>query len=280
MSILSRKEVLEKSWKYIGYPDFATYSSLADDFFVIRRYDRLHCRVLITLQDEIAMLEEELDALDAKYSDRNAPDVDNGSVRRDQPERKNLVKRICAELKNYVLSLDELLCRYTQVKAIPIAPEENVENIRNWLENNNNPIHREELEFLKSRDLITLAKPKSLLRRLFERHILSSTSDLFGFLAGHRHRAGDATVHGQERTDRCCDSTSNIRDGSDYAHQPLVDLGRYSQHVRAAGNHHRLQRPAFGGSHVCYFGQAVRDPGCSSRVSSCQLPQELTSGEH
>ncbi|KAK7967743.1 uncharacterized protein PG986_002020 [Apiospora aurea] len=152
-------------------------------FFVIRRYDRLHCRVLITLQDEIAMLEEELDALDAKYSDRNAPDVDNGSVRRDQPERKNLVKRICAELENY---------------AIPIAPEENVENIRNWLENNNNPIHREELEFLKARDLITLAKPKSLLRRLFERHILSSTSDLFGFLASHRHRAGDATVHGQD----------------------------------------------------------------------------------
>ncbi|KAK7911351.1 hypothetical protein PG985_013832 [Apiospora marii] len=81
----------------------------------------------------------------------------------------------------------------------PIAPKENVENIRNWLANNNNPIHEKELEFLKSRDLVTLAKqPKSLLRRLFERHVLGSASELLGFLASHRHRVGDSTVHGQD----------------------------------------------------------------------------------
>ncbi|KAK8035379.1 hypothetical protein PG993_010374 [Apiospora rasikravindrae] len=195
MSILPRNEVLEKPWKYIGYPAFARYLSLDDDFFVIRRYDRLHCRVLITLQDEIAMLEEELDVLDARYSDRNAADVDNGSVRRDQPERKALVKRISVELMNY----DELLYRYTQMKSRPIAPKENLGNIRNWLANNNKPIEGKELEFLKARDLITLAKgSKSLLRRLFERYILSSTSELFGFLASRRHRDGDSTVHGQD----------------------------------------------------------------------------------
>lgn len=54
--------------KYIGYPVFAKYLLLDDDFFVIRRFDRLHCRVLITLQDEIAMLEEELDVLDARFA--------------------------------------------------------------------------------------------------------------------------------------------------------------------------------------------------------------------
>ncbi|KAK7954530.1 hypothetical protein PG988_015224 [Apiospora saccharicola] len=182
--------------KYIGYPAFAKYLSLDDDFFVIRRFDRLHCRVLITLQDEITMLEEELDVLDARFSDRNAADVHNGSVRRDQPDRKDLIKRISAELKNY----DKVLYRYTQVKARPIAPKENVENIRNWIAaNNHNPIHPEELGFLEARDLITLAKgPKSLLRRLFERHILSSTSDLFGFLADHRRRDGDSTIYGQD----------------------------------------------------------------------------------
>ncbi|KAK8058307.1 hypothetical protein PG994_008755 [Apiospora phragmitis] len=169
MSILSRDESLHKPWKYIGYPAFAKYLSLDDDFFVIRRYDRLHCRVLITLQDEIAMLEEELDNLDAKYSKKGAPDVDNGSTRKDQPERKELIKRILMELKHYGIA-----CLI-------------------------NPPKEKEIEFLKARDLVTLAKqPKSPLRRLFERYILSSTSKLLGFLAGHRQHVGDSTVHGQD----------------------------------------------------------------------------------
>lgn len=96
-------------------------------------------------------------------------------------------------------TLDEVLYRHTQVKLRPAAPKENVENIRNWLSNNNNPIHPEETEFLKARDLIVLAKqPKSMLRRLFEQHVLSSASELLGFLASHRHRGGDSTAHGQD----------------------------------------------------------------------------------
>ncbi|KAK8100282.1 hypothetical protein PG999_010656 [Apiospora kogelbergensis] len=195
MSVLARNEVLQKPWKYIGYPAFAKYLSLDDDFFVIRRYDRLHCRVIVALQDEIATLEEELDTLDAAFSNRDSVDVDNGSLRRDQTERKELIKRISTELKNY----DEVLYHYTQVKSRPAAPKENLENIRNWLANNNNPIRQEEVEFLKARDLITLARvPKSLLRRLFERYILSSTSALFGFLAGHQNREGDSIVYGRD----------------------------------------------------------------------------------
>ncbi|KAK8135820.1 hypothetical protein PG984_003760 [Apiospora sp. TS-2023a] len=216
MNALSPDEICQKPWsvvsltdlpecyidserKYIGYPAFAEHLSRADDFFAIRRFDRLHCRVLITLQDEITVLEEKLDVLDASFSDRNARDFHNGSVRGDRPERRDLIKRISAELKEY----DEVLYRYTQVKARPIAPKENVENIRNWINfYGDTTIDEKERGFLEARDLITLAKgPKSLLRRVFERHVLASTSKLLGFMAAHRQHDENSTYGSDEPVD-------------------------------------------------------------------------------
>lgn len=87
--------------KYIGYRGFARYLASEDDFFILRRFDVLHSRVLLMSQDHLSQLEEELELLDTALSDRNAPDVDNGSVRNDNNERAALLTRIYEKLDQY-----------------------------------------------------------------------------------------------------------------------------------------------------------------------------------
>lgn len=72
-----------------------------DDFLAIRRFDRLHVRVLLADQAHISRLEEQLDALDQRLSTRQAPDQDNGSMRNDAPERRELVNTISDALEKY-----------------------------------------------------------------------------------------------------------------------------------------------------------------------------------
>jgi hypothetical protein len=93
--------LLRYNRKYIGYKGFARYASLSDAFFVLRRYDRLHCRTLLTLQDHVAHLEEKLDLVDDRLSGNESPDIDNGTVRGDQSERLELIHQISAALKDY-----------------------------------------------------------------------------------------------------------------------------------------------------------------------------------
>ncbi len=72
-----------------------------DDFVVLRKFDQLHIRVLLTMQDNLAELEEQLRNLDEQFAHRNAPDIDNGSIRKDQPERIDLLNRIQLKLVEY-----------------------------------------------------------------------------------------------------------------------------------------------------------------------------------
>lgn len=72
-----------------------------DDFLALRRFDRTHCRLLLMLQDQVAELEGELDLTDARLSQRDAKDVDNGSVRKDVPERKDLLERLHRKIGEY-----------------------------------------------------------------------------------------------------------------------------------------------------------------------------------
>ncbi|KAK3325077.1 hypothetical protein B0H66DRAFT_599263 [Apodospora peruviana] len=67
------------------------------------RFDGLHCRILLRLQDQLAGLEEELDLLDAEFSRKTAKDVDNGSFRKNQESRKEVLESITAKLERYDL---------------------------------------------------------------------------------------------------------------------------------------------------------------------------------
>jgi hypothetical protein len=56
---------------------------------------------LIAQQARIYALEEELDLFNAKLSTRKADDVDNGSTRKDNPERIQLIDTISDALVIY-----------------------------------------------------------------------------------------------------------------------------------------------------------------------------------
>ncbi|KAK8044179.1 hypothetical protein PG993_004203 [Apiospora rasikravindrae] len=209
---INQEDLDERPCKYIGYKEFARYLSLTDEYFVLRRYDLLHCRILVTLQQRIAILEERLDELDEKLS-RQTPDVHNGTVRNDQPERQLLVEEIARELKSYgnyalnmtifqptllILNAADMVLSYKELKSAPSAPKRNINNINTWLSNNYSPIEDAEVAFLKAKDLITVARPrKSVLRQFFEEHILIPTRGLFGLL-GQRDGPDGTNVYGSD----------------------------------------------------------------------------------
>ena len=97
----SRQHAHDNNRKYIGYPGFVAHVCSDDDFFVLRRFDNLHSRILLRLQDSLAVLEERLDAADSALSAKEATDVDNGSFRSDQAERRALLEVIEAKLNSY-----------------------------------------------------------------------------------------------------------------------------------------------------------------------------------
>ncbi|KAK1751962.1 hypothetical protein QBC47DRAFT_389361 [Echria macrotheca] len=167
---LTQEELDEKPWKYIGYKDFAKFMSSDDDFFAIRRFDRLHTRVLLYHQARISSMEEQLDTLDQQLSARNAEDVDNGSVREDVSERKDL---IFGQISNALVEYDRLLCEHLRLKTSPEAPKATVGHITRWLSNRNHPIDSKETEFLGCSDLISASpSQKAPLRRWVEQAII------------------------------------------------------------------------------------------------------------
>ena len=103
---------------------------------MVRRFDRLHTRAILTLQDLLANEEEQLDALDLEYSLRDTKavgrppqvikipadglgsdataallaqhgeygeprDINNGTIRDDMPQRASLVANITQKLETY-----------------------------------------------------------------------------------------------------------------------------------------------------------------------------------
>jgi hypothetical protein len=94
-------ELLTTCRKFIGYKEFAKHVGSHDDYFVLRRFDRLHSRGLLVLQDRLSKIEEDLDILDNSLSDRGAKDVDNGTIRNDTPERKQLLEEMLLALERY-----------------------------------------------------------------------------------------------------------------------------------------------------------------------------------
>ncbi|KAM7207185.1 hypothetical protein V8F20_002451 [Naviculisporaceae sp. PSN 640] len=167
---LTQEDFVQKPWKYIGYKEFARYISSGDDFLALRRFDRVHSRLLLMLQDQVVELESELDAIDARLSKRTAPDLDNGSIRNDVQERREVLEKLHRRVREY----DDLLCQYTTLKSRPRAPQRNIHNIRVWLSDNYSPIHPLEAEFINSpSDLVSLTKaPRSPFQRLVEKCVL------------------------------------------------------------------------------------------------------------
>lgn len=92
----------QKPWKYLGYPAFSAFVASDDDFFFLRRFGALHARVLLSLQDQITMLEDKVKAIDQQSSSRTAIDHNNGSFREDEyEERTNVIAEIRKRIGEY-----------------------------------------------------------------------------------------------------------------------------------------------------------------------------------
>jgi hypothetical protein len=99
---ITAKEIQLKSWKYVGYKGFSSFISSDNDFLFLRQYGTLHVRVLLALQDEIAILESKLEELDNWASRKERGDLHNGSFRHDRvQERGNLIHKIESKIFRY-----------------------------------------------------------------------------------------------------------------------------------------------------------------------------------
>ncbi len=98
----NQDDVDRKAWKYAGYRSFCEFVSSDEDFFVLRRFGTLSARVLLDLQDQLARLEEKLEATEQQLRQRDIPDVHNGSFRREtQTERKEIISEAQRVLREY-----------------------------------------------------------------------------------------------------------------------------------------------------------------------------------
>ncbi|KAF2790450.1 hypothetical protein K505DRAFT_340422 [Melanomma pulvis-pyrius CBS 109.77] len=131
---VSLKEEKEKPWKYIGYKVFSRWVASDPSFFVLRRFGTLNARVALSLQDEIAQLEEKLDYMDKKYSDREIPDAHNGTFR-DEPftgddDRQALVRDV---LPGKLAKYNSFLNGYSQLVSRGSCKPDDVASVRRWL---------------------------------------------------------------------------------------------------------------------------------------------------
>ena len=98
----SEEELRKKPWKYVGYKSFSEWAASDNDFFVVRRFGALNTRVILKLQDDISILEEKLEKLEADNRRTGGEAMNNGSFRHDMvEERRGLTENIKNKLKEY-----------------------------------------------------------------------------------------------------------------------------------------------------------------------------------
>ena len=91
-----------------GYPQFAAYINSDDNFLIARKYGFLRSRVLLYRQDELAVLERDLVALDEDDAENEDQKIRLRSRKVDEQadtdpvySRKVLIQKIDDKLKEY-----------------------------------------------------------------------------------------------------------------------------------------------------------------------------------
>lgn len=98
-----------KPWKTIGYRGFSAFLASDNDFLIFRRFGTLTARILLLLQDEITVLEEELEELEALHSSPSSADIHNGSFRQEGlPGRTKILSGIRLKILQYSKSSQEI----------------------------------------------------------------------------------------------------------------------------------------------------------------------------
>jgi hypothetical protein len=102
---IPRDELLDHPWKYLGYRVFSRWASSEKAFLIVRQFSTLNARIILSLQDDISLLEEQLDVIErslSRYSNDANEDHHNGSIRRDfHVDRKIILEKIYLALEKY-----------------------------------------------------------------------------------------------------------------------------------------------------------------------------------
>lgn len=119
--------------RYLGYRVFSKWVASDQTYFIIRKFPALNVRVILSLQDEIVQLEQELNDLDEDWSRENLPGgihhpdpetIHNGTFRYDDViERTQLINTLSKKLKCYSKTLSRyLLCLFTSYLLYTFCP--------------------------------------------------------------------------------------------------------------------------------------------------------------
>ncbi|KAM0798784.1 hypothetical protein BDR22DRAFT_808348 [Usnea florida] len=187
----SRIEIEQKPWKYLGYQSFSRFVASDNDLFILRRFGALSAQVILALQDELSCLEHDLEVIEKRQREEDAPDVHNGSFRQEtQLDRRKLLLDARPLLRQY----NDLVLQHSQLKTRPPVPKKDVSSLETWFNNKGNAILEAETEYIKHpSDLFSVApKTKSPLRAL-----LGNSSLRFGLFKKDESAAAysDENVH-------------------------------------------------------------------------------------
>lgn len=118
--------------RYIGYRVFCKWAASDQTYFIVRKFPALNVRVILSLQDEIVKLEQELDELDEDWSREELPAsihhpdpdlIHNGTFRNDcVEERKRLLGELTTKLSNYSKTCCPIMYPYPYPHSTPRSP--------------------------------------------------------------------------------------------------------------------------------------------------------------
>ncbi|KAI0096923.1 hypothetical protein GGR51DRAFT_542330 [Nemania sp. FL0031] len=110
-----------------GYPRVSAFIDSERKFVMFRHFGRLHARLLLHKQDQLAEIESRLEHLDQEESTEFFL-----ACRRQDPshERRALLNEAEKKLREY----DELIVAYYQNIERPKPSESNVRSVRNWMD--------------------------------------------------------------------------------------------------------------------------------------------------
>lgn len=135
-----------------GYPRFSALIAASGDFFIFRSFLRLRARLLLSKQDELSFLEQQLDQID---QNETSP-IFLGKSRSDRNRnRSSTLHAIDTKLIDY----DSLLERTYRIMNFNSALPRDVLSLQNWVEGTG-CLSRDETKYLKhERELFSLVPP-------------------------------------------------------------------------------------------------------------------------
>ncbi|KAK5630672.1 hypothetical protein RRF57_006387 [Xylaria bambusicola] len=133
-----------------GYPRYAALLSTHPSFHNFRAFKRLRLRLLLAKQDEIAVLENRLDEIDAAEQ----RDLFLGCMRRDvNIDRQNVLQSIKLAVSEY----DGMIAQYRGITSLPASSKREVQNLQHWIDGTGSIDRTESSYLMYSSDLVNIA---------------------------------------------------------------------------------------------------------------------------